>query len=394
MIEDAVDDFDIDFDYFEDLEEHPQEATVWHKPEYYRSASSLASEEGEITSVEDDSVASKSKRQKVEQSVKREFGRGSGREVKTMEVRKMQRPRILKSDFRRNYSTMWADMFNCADIDMLTSHLKTFYHPDLVFTQTVLLDCGRMPPMFCSQPMGIEFLHKMWSHYITFCPDLICSIKHTMLKVRGDGTSSIRCSFELNATMIVSADIPDDVQQCVTKCRPMSTRIGSTVAAVAAIAPDTLYFPHRVKAEQIKAEQKREQKEAPEVPFFDFDAGLGLGDAVENLAYLPMDPSHPGMIRSASAERIASETSLLGTASFIKTEGLSLTQSESQLHAKAISWNRSKNALKGIPDIPRPEEDTPSKVAIKLIPVRSFCSIEMQMDNLSRIFAMNLNYID
>ncbi|KAJ1394156.1 hypothetical protein B484DRAFT_459196 [Ochromonadaceae sp. CCMP2298] len=89
-------------------------------------------EEGEITSIEDvnddgDSVfeQSRAKRQRVGAPF-------------NLVPRAKQRPRIVKSDFRRNYVLMWANLFNAGDPDLLSRHIETYYHPDLVFSQTVL----------------------------------------------------------------------------------------------------------------------------------------------------------------------------------------------------------------------------------------------------------------
>jgi len=37
-------------------------------------------------------------------------------------------------------------------------------------------------------------------------PDLVCTLKHTYVKVRSDGTSCIKCTFGLNGTKVITVD--------------------------------------------------------------------------------------------------------------------------------------------------------------------------------------------
>lgn len=48
---------------------------------------------------------------------------------------RLVRPRIPKTDFRRNYSIMWANVFNSCDKSIMLKHLQHFYHPDVSVTQ-------------------------------------------------------------------------------------------------------------------------------------------------------------------------------------------------------------------------------------------------------------------
>ena len=48
---------------------------------------------------------------------------------------KSQKPRIMRSDVRRDYATMWANVFNSCDYDHMMRHIHTFYSPDFVMVQ-------------------------------------------------------------------------------------------------------------------------------------------------------------------------------------------------------------------------------------------------------------------
>lgn len=72
-------------------------------------------------------------------------------------------------------------------------------------------------------------------------PDQMCSIKHTFLKVRSDGTSTIKCCFQVQGTRLLSVMSEEDVQEGEVRLPPPVTAeardISSTAAAVAAVFP-------------------------------------------------------------------------------------------------------------------------------------------------------------
>mmetsp|Transcript_25944 Transcript_25944/g.58243 ORF Transcript_25944/g.58243 Transcript_25944/m.58243 type:complete len:198 (+) Transcript_25944:640-1233(+) len=105
-------------------------------------------------------------------------------------------------------------------------------------------------------------------------PDLVCAVKHTVVKVRADGTSSIRFSFEVSGTQLISP--ASDVDSCCAApktaiAKHQVTHLGSTAAAIAAVAPSSLYT--NTEANQMKPAKARRQKSA-ENPV----ARLGLGE--------------------------------------------------------------------------------------------------------------------
>jgi hypothetical protein len=181
--------------------------------------SDSTSEEGDLTSIEDEqpeaeSAASTRLRLGREAYV---IKRRQKREA-YLALKRKQRPRIMKNDFRRNYADMWATLFNDADPDLLSSHIEKFYHPDLVFSQTdrIHYAAGMSPPLSKPTTQGRHFLQNFWKHMQVRTPDLVCAVKHAVVKVRPDGTSSIRFSFEINGTQLVSA-VSEDVDSC---CAP------------------------------------------------------------------------------------------------------------------------------------------------------------------------------
>ncbi len=99
---------------------------------------------------------------------------------------------------------------------------------------------------------GRSVLQEFWFKAMNVAPDVVCHLKHSFVKVRSDGTSTVRCSFVLNGTKIVqlldSKDL-DHIQIYAQKSAQQSAHdaaqaggdsVSATVAAVAAVAPNKI----------------------------------------------------------------------------------------------------------------------------------------------------------
>ena len=81
---------------------------------------------------------------------------------------------------------------------------------------------------------------------MTAAPDLVCSLRHTYVKVRSDGTSTIKCCFALKGTQISSLDkdsqsaIEEIARSQALMANQNRRRITVTEAAVVAVAPTTM----------------------------------------------------------------------------------------------------------------------------------------------------------
>ena len=52
--------------------------------------------------------------------------------------------------------------------------------------------------------LGHGYLASFWFKCMNIAPDQVCTLKHTHLKTRSDGTSTIKCCFGLNGTKIIA----------------------------------------------------------------------------------------------------------------------------------------------------------------------------------------------
>lgn len=96
---------------------------------------------------------------------------------------------------------------------------------------------------------GVPVLANFWYKAMNLAPDLVCKLKHSVLKVRSDGTSSIRCSFVLNGTKIVQLMTGQELKHiqayaneakygaCSVGAPRTVGAVSATVAAMAAVAP-------------------------------------------------------------------------------------------------------------------------------------------------------------
>lgn len=90
---------------------------------------------------------------------------------------------------------------------------------------------------------GLSFLANVWFHSMNVAPDLVCTLKHTLLKVRSDGSYTIKCCFTLTGTKIVSLvknNDPDSIKRFAhyqARAIEGKPKIDATSAAVAAVAP-------------------------------------------------------------------------------------------------------------------------------------------------------------
>lgn len=121
----------------------------------------------------------------------------------------VSRPRILKTDIRRNYATMWTNVFNSCDYDYMMQYLSTFYDPEFHmrhFRKGLALmnpswKCSKFPDF-----RGIPALAEFWYGQMTKSPDMVCKLINAQLSIRSNGTAVILTDFELHGTKVLTAD--------------------------------------------------------------------------------------------------------------------------------------------------------------------------------------------
>mmetsp|Transcript_7183 Transcript_7183/g.12137 ORF Transcript_7183/g.12137 Transcript_7183/m.12137 type:complete len:472 (-) Transcript_7183:30-1445(-) len=250
---DVFDLSDFEFEELEDFEE-------WSKCEVIRSDDALDKQSGSSsgsTSDDYDSVSLFSNSSFVSNEAPKRKHQDylnslTSEELQNLQQRyKLSRPRIIKSDFRRNFPAMWVNVFNSCSYEYLLRHINTFYEPDVTMQQRDLRPLERVNAsaenVKSYDLQGRSVLQEFWFKAMNVAPDVVCHLKHSFVKVRSDGTSTVRCSFVLNGTKIVqlldSKDL-DHIQIYAQRNAQDAAQAGdgvsATVAAVAAVAPNKI----------------------------------------------------------------------------------------------------------------------------------------------------------
>jgi hypothetical protein len=134
---------------------------------------------------------------------------------------------------------------------------------------------------------GPKAIPQFWFGAMNMAPDLVCTLKHTCLKVRTDGTSTIQSCFTLTGTRVItppdSADVEANEQlaayTAALAAQPQSrATISQTAAAVAAVAPEKVaaLLQGSVAASSLAASAS--PSVSLEDSLHDFDDTLSLSD--------------------------------------------------------------------------------------------------------------------
>ena len=120
-------------------------------------------------------------------------------------------------------------------ITLFYANLLLFFHLDIVGLSLPGVKISAAPMR------GRNSLADFWYKSMFNAPDQVCTLKHTFLKIRSDGTSSIKCCFGLHGTKVVSVLSDGEYKQIDAFLKLHKTLekvpLSSTAAAMAAVAP-------------------------------------------------------------------------------------------------------------------------------------------------------------
>eukprot|EP01032_Pedospumella_encystans_P020895 gene20895-23728_t len=128
------------------------------------------------------------------------------------ERNKLLRPRILRNDFRRQFANMCTNVFNSGDYRVVMAYINTYCASDVLVRHIDLRPCNKIGiPGQNIDITGQPLLAKYWYTAMTNCPDVVCYMHNAYVKVRSDGTASVKCDFELrgNAILVVNQGMTD-----------------------------------------------------------------------------------------------------------------------------------------------------------------------------------------
>lgn len=124
-------------------------------------------------------------------------------------------PKIFRTDSRRSYASMFANVYNARDFDFMMNYMNTFAADKFlyIFKQTV-----PNQPNLHVQLEGIIPTGKIWFARMYDSPDMVFNIVTTKLRARADETSVIEINFIITGTKVVNIKVPPD-QPLVHGCK-------------------------------------------------------------------------------------------------------------------------------------------------------------------------------
>eukprot|EP01039_Chlorochromonas_danica_P008238 gene8238-9085_t len=111
-------------------------------------------------------------------------------------------PKILKNDIRRDYATIFRNVFNSGNESLMKQYLMQYCRPDSMFrkqSSAELVKKGK--PNFVVS--GMSNIITFWSQSVGKTPDIAFDVGNvTNLRVRSDGTAVISFQYQLSGTRL------------------------------------------------------------------------------------------------------------------------------------------------------------------------------------------------
>lgn len=146
-------------------------------------------------------------------------------------------PRILKSDIRRSYPTMFRNAFNNAQSGVLRSFLNTFCLPDSIFS--FRKSAAIQSPSKSMDLQGASVIADFWAAMNEVTPDLVFHMDNTRLKVRSDGTGEVMFQFTFKGTKLVAEDDTSGMKD-LDDCSVEMSKLAITAGPKKALPHETI----------------------------------------------------------------------------------------------------------------------------------------------------------
>lgn len=105
-------------------------------------------------------------------------------------------PRILKSDIRRSYGIMFANVYNSVDYGLMTNYIQHFICDDYIYRFSKL---GVTKMLKGSK----ELLGQFWFERMMDAPDVKFDFFSDQIKVRSNGTAVLTGNFKISGTKVI-----------------------------------------------------------------------------------------------------------------------------------------------------------------------------------------------
>lgn len=118
-------------------------------------------------------------------------------------------PRIMKTDVRRTYAQMFANVYNSCDNIFMTDYLRTFYRTDFTFHQHFSDELLSRNKTNC-ELSDLQRVGAFWYEKMTSSPDLRFDLGQAQVRARSDGTGMVQFQFCLDGTFMVPDELCHD----------------------------------------------------------------------------------------------------------------------------------------------------------------------------------------
>ncbi len=120
----------------------------------------------------------------------------------------MFKPRVLKCDVRRSYSTMFANVINGFDLPVLYGFMDTYCAPN--FHQQVLQCNSHIDQPYDLKMQGVIAASKFWAISMHTSPDYTFTVQEATIHYSPDSwKSKIICRYAYNATKLYNLEVMD-----------------------------------------------------------------------------------------------------------------------------------------------------------------------------------------
>lgn len=137
--------------------------------------------------------------------------------------------RVLRSDIRRSYSGMLANVLNSYDYSLMFGFLDTFL--TRTAEQTAACSFGAdYPPIMLETKQGVSDIFQFWCSNLHTIPDSVMKLKNTCVTVPVAGCGSkVMSTFTLEATSIYDMPFPGVPEEISADAVPKGCCEGSKV---------------------------------------------------------------------------------------------------------------------------------------------------------------------
>lgn len=173
-------------------------------------------------------------------------------------------PRILKTDIRRQYASMFANVYNSQDVELMEQFLTTYFRKDFIYSQTGRHYMDLQHAKICTI-QDFKAVSEFWYEHMLDTPDLVFKLGKVQFKLKSDNTGTVtfqcsitgtRCSLEDRYQQELALFAKYNVQEIIVDANvsefvidPFDTPISQPDRS---LIPFVHQYPHSIEGSDIE----------------------------------------------------------------------------------------------------------------------------------------------